>query len=47
METITVAAERINPSHTPSMAVLIGIGLVIVAVVWMVLAKRDRQPPRA
>ena len=43
METITVAAERIPASHTPEMAVLIAIALVIAAVAWMVL-KRHRQP---
>ena len=44
METITVAAARINGSKTPEMAVFIGIALVIVAIVGMVLAKRNRQP---
>ena len=44
METITVAAARINGSNTPEMAMFIGIALVIVAVAWMVLAKRHRQP---
>jgi len=46
VETITVAADRINTSHTPGMAVLIGIALVVVAVAWMVLSKRHRQTPR-
>jgi hypothetical protein len=47
VETITVAADRISPSHTPGMVVLIGIALVVAAIAWMVLAKRHRQPPRA
>ncbi|MBV8143451.1 MAG: hypothetical protein JO184_00490 [Gammaproteobacteria bacterium] len=49
METITVAAQRIDTSHSPGMAVLIGIALVIVAVTWMVLSnlRRHRSPPRA
>lgn len=48
METVTVAAERINPPHTPEMVVLIGIALVIVAIAWMVVSgvKRNRQQPR-
>ena len=45
METITVAAARINGSNTPEMAVFIGIALVIVAIAWMMLVKR--RPPRA
>ena len=44
METITVAAARINGPNTPEMAVFIGIALVIVAIAWMVLAKRHREP---
>lgn len=44
METITVAADRIPSSHTPGMAVLIGIALLVVAIVWMALSKRHRQP---
>jgi hypothetical protein len=43
VETITVAAARINGPNTPEMAVFIGIALVVVAVAWMMLAKR-RQP---
>jgi len=44
VETVTVAAERI-PSHTPDMALLIGLALVVVAVAWMVLSgvRRHRQ----
>ena len=42
METITVAASRIDTPHTPGMAVLVGIALVIVALAWFVL--RRRQP---
>jgi hypothetical protein len=44
LETITVAAARINGSNTPEMVVFIGIALVIVAIAGMVLAKRNRQP---
>jgi uncharacterized membrane protein len=44
VETITVAADRINTSHTPGMAVFIGIALIVIAIAWMVLAKRHRQP---
>jgi hypothetical protein len=47
VDTITVAADRISPSHTPEMAVLIGIALVILAGVWMMRSKRHRQPPHA
>ena len=49
METVTVAAERINPSTTSEMAVFIGIALVIIAVAWMALSgvRRNRQQPRA
>ena len=49
METVTVAAERINPPHTSEMVVLIGIALVIVAIAWMVVSgvKRNRHQPRA
>ena len=48
METVTVAASRINPPHTSEMVVLIGIALVIVAIAWMVVSgvKRNRQQPR-
>ena len=44
METITVAAARINGPNTPEMVVFIGIALVIVAIIGMALAKRNRQP---
>jgi uncharacterized membrane protein len=44
VETITVAADRIPTSHTPGMAVFIGIALVIVAIAWMALSRRHRQP---
>ncbi|HTL20541.1 MAG: hypothetical protein ACTHL7_02100 [Steroidobacteraceae bacterium] len=44
METITVAADRIPTSHTPGMAVMIGIALVVVAIAWMALTRRHRQP---
>jgi hypothetical protein len=44
VETITVAADRIPSSHTPGMAVLIGIALVVLAIAWMALSKRHRQP---
>jgi hypothetical protein len=49
VETVTVAAQRINPPHTSEMAVFIGIALVIIAIAWMVVSgvKRNRQPPRA
>ena len=49
VETVTVAAERINPPHTSEMVVLIGIALVIVAIAWMVVSgvKRNRHQPRA
>ena len=50
METITVAASRINStSSSPEMALLIGAVLVVAAVLWMVLSgvKRNRQQPRA
>jgi len=50
LETVVVAADRINTTHTPEMAVLIGAALVIVVVAWMVLSgvKRHRQQqPRA
>ena len=49
METVTVAAERINPSPSSETLVLIGIALVIVAIAWMLRAgvRRNRQPPRA
>jgi hypothetical protein len=45
VETVTVAAQRINPPHTSETLVFIGIGLVIVAIAWMVLSsvKRNRQ----
>jgi hypothetical protein len=48
VETVTVAAERINPSYTSEMVVLIGIALLIVAIAWMVVSgvKRNRQQPR-
>jgi hypothetical protein len=49
VETITVAASRINTASSPSeMALLFGAVLVIAAVVWMVLSgvKRNRQQPR-
>ncbi|HVN44628.1 MAG TPA: hypothetical protein VMT66_05200 [Steroidobacteraceae bacterium] len=46
METITVAASRIDTPHGPGMAVLVGIALVIVAIAWAML-RRNRQPPRA
>jgi uncharacterized membrane protein len=45
VETITVAASRIDTPHSPGMAVFVGIALVIVALAWVVL-KRHRQPPR-
>jgi len=44
VETITVAADRIPTSHTPVMAVMIGIALVVVAIAWMALTRRHRQP---
>jgi hypothetical protein len=44
LETITVAADRIPDSHSPGMAVLIGIALLVVAIVWMALSRRQRQP---
>ncbi|MBV8877549.1 MAG: hypothetical protein JO158_07540 [Gammaproteobacteria bacterium] len=44
METITVAAERIPTSHSPGMAVLIGIALLVVAIGWMALSRRHREP---
>ena len=44
MEPITVAAARINGPNTPEMAVFIGIALVVVAIAWVMLAKRHRQP---
>ena len=50
METITVAASRINTTSSSSeMALLIGAVLVVAVVVWMVLSgmKRNRQQPRA
>ncbi len=49
METVTVAAERIHPSHTSEMALLSGIALVIIVIAWMVLSgvRRNRQQPRA
>jgi hypothetical protein len=50
LETITVAASRINTTSSPSeMALLVGAVLVVAVVVWMVLSgvKRNRQQPRA
>ena len=50
METITVAASRIDTTTSSSeMALLIGAVLVVATVVWMVLSgvKRHRQQPRA
>jgi hypothetical protein len=49
VETVTVAADRIAEAHGSGTAVLLGIGLVIVAVVLMVLSgvRRQRQQPRA
>jgi hypothetical protein len=50
VETVTVAAERINPSSAaPEMAVFIGIALVIIAIAWVALSgvRRNRQQPRA
>jgi hypothetical protein len=44
VETITVAADRIPNSHGPGMAVLIGIALLVVAIAWMALSKRSREP---
>ena len=44
METITIAADRIQDSHSPGMAVLIGIALLVVAITWMALSRRNRQP---
>jgi hypothetical protein len=48
VETVTVAAQRINPPYTSEMVVFIGIALVIIAVAWMVLSgvRRNRQLPR-
>jgi hypothetical protein len=50
VETVTVAAERIPSSHSPDMALLIGIAVVVVVVAWMVLSgmrRHRQQPPRA
>jgi hypothetical protein len=44
VETITVAADRIPTSHTPGMAVFIGIAFVVIAIAWMALSRRQRQP---
>jgi len=44
VETITVAADRIPTSHTPEMAVFIGIALVVIAIAWMALSRRHRAP---
>ena len=44
VETITVAAARINGPNTPEMVVFIGIALLIVAIAGMALARRHRQP---